>query len=208
MTAPLRYRDYYVPIKWFLTSYKAVLDGKKGIDLLDNHLKENGFSLSEWKVIWVGSCSLLRTSIDLFKNADLKTCIDSKIKKEIKTEWDLIGKNKDKHKIFWEFLQKERNNILHQYEWAAYEAWMDKEGAARPATITLLGVQPDEVENVLIMRGGAYNGRNSVDLLRESADWAEERIFSAIRRAGFDPDEERNAVTFKSRPPNDAGIGL
>ena len=46
-----------------------------------------------------------------------------------------------------------------------------------------------------------YKNRNSLDLLKESAEWAEARIYDAIRRTGFDPDEERNVVSFQKRPP-------
>src|SRR5579863_665257 len=50
------------------------------------------------------------------------------------------------------------------------------------------------------MRGGHYDGRNSLDLLRESADWVEDRIISAIMRAGFDPEERRSLGSFIPAP--------
>ena len=37
------------------------------------------------------------------------------------------------------------------------------------------------------MRGGLYEGHNSLELLKESAEWLEARIDSAFSRAGFDP---------------------
>ncbi len=51
------------------------------------------------------------------------------------------------------------------------------------------------------MRGGSYKNRNSLDLLKESAEWVEARIYGAIRRAGFDPDEYRNLVNFQKHLP-------
>lgn len=58
----------------------------------------------------------------------------------------------------------------------------------------------DDARPMLLMRSGAYVGRDSLDLLKESADWVEERIFNAIQRTGFDPDEDRGLVHFQPRP--------
>lgn len=200
MTVPHQYSDIYISVKFFLTSYRALSDGKGGIRHLEKHLESTSFPLSEWKVIWIGTCTLLRTATDLFQ-VDAKSCINQEIREEILSEWKLIRENKEDHPIFWEFLQKERNNIIHEYEWAAYEAWMDQDGTTRPSQMTLLSIKPKDVDPVLVMRGGAYEGRNSLDLLKESAEWVEARIFGAIRRAGFDPDEERNIVNFQIRSP-------
>lgn len=205
MTVPQDYSNVYMPVKLFLTSYRALSDGNGGIRHLQQHLETESFPLFEWKVIWIGTCALLRTAITLFQ-VDAESCINQNIRAQIRTEWNSIRKNKKDHPIFWEFLRKERDNIIHQYEWAAYEAWMDRKGTVRPARMTLLSIKPKDAEPVLAMRGGAYEGRNSLDLLKESAQWVEARIFDAIRRAGFDPDEERNLVNFQTRPPADETV--
>ncbi len=67
--------------------------------------------------------------------------------------------------------------------------------------MSLLCIKPDEVETILLMRKGLYKNQNSLDLLKQSADWVETRIFNAISRAGFDPDEQRNLVSFKPPQP-------
>lgn len=199
MTALLKYSNMYIPVKYFLTSYRALSDGKTGIRQLEEHLQSSRFLLPEWKVIWIGACTLLRTSVDLFQ-VDAKSCINQKIREEIHAEWNSIKQKKEHHRIFWEFLQKERNNIIHEYEWAAYEVWMDQDGTTRPTRMSLLEVKPKDVSSVLVMRGGPYKDRNSLDLLKEGAEWVEARIFGAIRRAGFNPDENRNVVNFQVRP--------
>ncbi len=205
MTVPLEYRNIYIPVRYFLTSYRALSDGKTGIRHLEEHLQSSTFLLSEWKVIWIGACTLLRTSIDLFQ-VDARSCISQQIREEIHAEWNSIKQKKEHHRIFWEFLRKERNNIIHEYEWAAYEVWMDQDGTTRPARMSLLDIKPKDVSSVLVMRGGPYKGRNSLDLLKESAEWVEARIFGTIRRTGFDPDENRNLVNFQKRPPVENGL--
>lgn len=204
MAIPLKYHSRFIPVKYFLISYRALSDGETGIRHLEEYLQSGRFQLSDWKVIWIGTCTLLRSSIGLFK-VDKKSCIDQKIRDEISAEWELIKQYQEQHPIYWKFLLEERNNIIHEYEWAAYQIWMNQYGAELPAS-SLLGVQPEDADAVLIMRNGPYKDRNSLDLLKESAKWVEERIFGAIRRAGFDPDEHRNLVDFQKPPPPEKGL--
>ncbi len=199
MTAPLAYRNMSVPVKFFLNSHRALTDGRSGIRCLEQHLASESFLLSDWKVIWIGVCAVLRVAVTLFQ-VDAKSCISRAIRDEIANEWNSIALNKADHLIFWEFLWKERNNILHQYEWAAFEAWMHEDGTIDVSPKGLMSIKPDETMNVLLMRGGHYHGRDSLELLQESADWVEERIFSAIRRAGFDPNESRTLGAFTPAP--------
>ncbi len=205
MTFPAEIRNPFFAVMYTLRSYGALSDGKAGVRHLEEYLQSSEFLWSDWKVIWIGSCALLRTSITLFQ-VDARSCINKRIREEISSEWDSIKNNRDDHAIFWEFLRKERNIILKQYEWPAYEMWMDEDGTIRPpARMALLSVKPKDAKSVLIMRSGPFKDRNSLDLLQESAEWVEERIFGSIRRAGFDPDEYRNLVTFEKPPPAPPG---
>jgi len=207
MTLPDQYANIELPIKFMLNSYRALCDGKRGIDHLEEYLNSSEFLLSDWKVIWIGSCTILRTAIALFP-VDAKSCINEKIGEEILAEWESIRTNKSDHEIFWEFPRKERDNILHEYEWAAYEVWMGQDGDTQAPPSSLFSVKPEDTKSVLIMRGGPYKGQNSLDLLRESAEWVEARIYAAIGRAGFDPDESRNPTTFRVPPPVMPGTTL
>lgn len=198
MTTPNKYGHISVPVKYFLSSYRAASDATAGIQLLEDYLRSDSFLFADWKIVWSGTCAVLRTSIDLFK-IDKRSCINPRIREEIAVEWDLIASNRDDHAIYWNFVWRERNNIAHEYRWSAYEVWMDKDGATKPANMSLLSVRPDDHRSVLAMGDGPYKGCDSLDLLRQGADWAQERIFSAIRRAGFDPEEWRDLRTFS--PP-------
>lgn len=50
------------------------------------------------------------------------------------------------------------------------------------------------------MRHGQYAGEDSLLLLSKAADWTEARIFAAIKRAGFSPDEKRGMSDFRKMP--------
>ncbi len=71
--------------------------------------------------------------------------------------------------------------------------------------LSLLTIDEDDARPLLLMKGGPYQGRNSLEHLKEGADWVEARIFSAIRRAGLDPDEQRSLVHFMPRPTTRSG---
>ncbi|MER9493976.1 hypothetical protein NKI86_19355 [Mesorhizobium sp. M0320] len=102
MTVPTKYANSYVPVKYFLSSYRALSDGRSGIRHLDERLAEATFLLSEWKVIWIGTCAILRTSIDLFR-VDAKSCLSPGIRHEITVEWNAIKDQREDHAIFWDF---------------------------------------------------------------------------------------------------------
>ncbi|GGE31599.1 hypothetical protein GCM10007276_05960 [Agaricicola taiwanensis] len=207
MTLPSQYPNHHVPVKYFLASYRALSDGRTGVRLLEEKLEKSTRSLlSEWKVLWIGTCTILRTSIDLFR-IDGESCLASRIREEIRAEWHAIRTEKEKHAIFWEFLRKERDSVIHQYEWRAYETWIKPDGTFRGPKLSLLIMEDDDVAKpAILMNDGFFQGRDSLELLREGADWVEERIFSAVRRAGFDPEEARSLASFLPLPTNKGGL--
>jgi len=75
-----------------------------------------------------------------------------------------------------------------------------------PRLSLLLMEDDDGARPALLMNDGPFKGQNSLDLLKESADWVEERIFGAIRRAGFDPNEARSLGNFMPLPKLNGGL--
>ncbi|EIM73496.1 hypothetical protein A33O_14946 [Nitratireductor aquibiodomus RA22] len=207
MTLPSQYPNHHVPIKYFLASYRALSDGRTGVRLLEEKLDKSSRSLlSEWKVLWIGTCTILRTSIDLFR-IDGESCLAPRIREEIQAEWHAIRTEKEKHAIFWEFLRKERDSVIHQYEWRAYETWIKPDGTFRGPKLSLLIMEDDDgAKPAILMKEGLFKGRDSLELLRDGADWVEERIFSAVRRAGFDPEEARSLASFLPLPKIKGGL--
>ncbi|MDP2184976.1 MAG: hypothetical protein Q8J93_05850 [Xanthomonadales bacterium] len=131
---------------------------------------------------------------------DAKSSHSQRLREEIAIEWKLILERKADHQIFWEFLRRERDNIIHDYNWRAYEAWMKPDGTFGATSLSLLSLGEDQARRVILMKSGHFKGRNSLELLNESADWVETRIFGAIRRAGYNPEEERGLFHFQPKP--------
>lgn len=206
MTVPSQYLNHKVPVKYFLASYRALSDGRSGIRDLEEKLHNTKVFLSEWKVVWIGTCAILRTAIALFQ-VDAESCLVAGIREEIASEWNAIKADREQHAIFWNFLRQERDNIVHQYQWRAYESWMKPDGTFRGPNLSLLIMEnDDDARPALMMNGGPYQGQNSLDLLKESAEWVEDRIFAAIRRAGFDPDEQRSLGSFIPLVKSEGGL--
>lgn len=205
MTIPSKYSHHYIPTKYFLLSYRSLTDGQRAIRLLGQQLAADSFWLSDWKIHWIAATTLLRSSIDLFRQ-DAKSCLPHALRIGFQDEFDAIRADKAQHSIFWDFLRHERDAIIHHYKWQAYEAWIAEDGNEIEVSRSLLVGRPENVMSVLLMREGAFKGRNSVELLKEAEEWVEARIFSALTRGGFDPEERRNLVTFAPRPPNPPGL--
>ncbi|MWD28058.1 hypothetical protein E0K89_011275 [Aquicoccus sp. SCR17] len=196
MTLPTKYQHNFLPIKYHLASFRAYRDGVSGIAQLRDLLDESDGRLFEWKLTLLGTFTALRSSIDLFRK-DKRSCLPDKIRVELEEEWKAIRKGGSEHAIFWDFLRKERDLIIHEYEWSAYEAWLSPDGLRHDLPSALLADMPEGAKPVLLLRSGPFKGRECLELLDESASWCESRIFSAIERAGYDPSELRSVVDFK-----------
>ncbi|MXO71575.1 hypothetical protein [Alteraurantiacibacter buctensis] len=206
MTVPKQFSANYIPIKYFLSSFRALSDGRGGIRHLKHLLTQPNFLLSEWKIVWIGTCTTLRSAIDLFR-VDSRSCLDSRIRDEINVEWKLIKADPSKHQIYWEFLKKERDNIIHEYKWSAYEAWLSPDGEVQAPPSILGGLLGrGDGSPIILMRNGFYKGQDSCNLLEQAADWVQDRIFAAIGRAGYDPDEKRGASNFERMPETNLKI--
>lgn len=199
MTIPKKYANTYLPVKYFLSSYRAYSDGCQAVKLLEKDLEGSSLMLSDWKIHWIAACALLRGAIDLFKLYG-SICVNRNLAQAFKDEWAAVGATKEDHPVFWNFLRDERNSILHEYRWSAYEEYLHLDGTIAAPRPSILLLSSENYESSLRLRSGAYSGRQALDVIQESRDWVRDRINSAICRAGLKPDEERNIVDFSLRP--------
>jgi hypothetical protein len=119
----------------------------------------------------------------------------------LKKEWESIKQNREEHKIYWEFINKERNSILKEYKWGAYEAYLDENGQEYlsrygSAAATLLTARSTELR----IREGYFEGVDAQTLLRSATDWVESRITAAVTASGFSLDDRVHFRTWASKP--------
>jgi hypothetical protein len=68
----------------------------------------------EWRTSWVAGLALLRTIGHVLGKVDSLT--SSKHAEAIKTAWERWKKDREENWILWDFIERERNNILKTYE--------------------------------------------------------------------------------------------
>ncbi|WP_152615699.1 hypothetical protein [Leisingera sp. ANG-M1] len=201
MTLPKIFPERYIPVKYFLSSYRAFSDAEVALRHLREGRAGNHLPYSEWRIHWVATCSLLRTAIYLFRQ-DAKICVGESLGKEIAAEFKLIGDHRSEHQIFWDFIVNERNNLIKEYKWGAYKKWLDAEGnLARPSLVEI-ALSEEKYDVKLEIQSGVYKGKDALEVAEEGATWTRDRIFSAISRAGLHPDEPRGIYSFKPPPPS------
>lgn len=190
MSLPQAY-DFSTEVKFYLRSYRAYFD----VYFALHTYPAESMTFSRWKVYWAGVCSLLKTSIHLTR-VDAKSCFPGPLKEALLASWASLGQNKTEYPIFWKFIDRERHNILKEYEFSAYEAYVAADGEIKNYR-TILG--SSDLDELLPIRGGAYDGRNAIELAKEAAEWVKMYIENAIRSAGLDPDEKVTSRQFLRR---------
>lgn len=73
--------------------------------------------LSEWRLYWVAGVTLLRTIGHVLAKIDAKN--SDKHSQAIGRLWMTFQSSRKNYWIFWEFIEKERNNLLKTYSFGA-----------------------------------------------------------------------------------------
>lgn len=80
-------------------------------------LLEQEEDFARWRVHWVGALALVRAVGHVLQKVDGSDPAIHLLVKVIYAGWKL---NRDKHLIFWDFIEAERNNILKQYKFSTH----------------------------------------------------------------------------------------
>jgi hypothetical protein len=132
-------------------------------DLLDVETDPQRF-----KLLWISAIALLRAvghvldKVDGAENQDRKTAITK--------AWSSWQANKRENKIFWEFIDKERNVLLKEYE----VGFMSMNGSV----IIRRGDHTGELRNELFcpLSDGEFTGEDCRDVIRDALLWWEVQL--------------------------------
>jgi hypothetical protein len=118
-----------------------------------------------WRTRWIGLVASLRCvghvlhKVDAAQNSDLKRAIAA--------EWATLSKSKPEPRIFWEFIEEERNNILKAYEFGARMNTTIRPGTAH-LSLRGEGSQgpsgPTSYDSFI--RSGTFAGRDALEICR------------------------------------------
>jgi hypothetical protein len=107
----------------------------------------------------VAAVVLLRSVGYVLASVDAK--ISPEYKEAIAAAWDQLNQSKPRPAIFWEFVDRERHNIVHEYEI----------GAGQGATVHLARNFP--VERHYLVNTSPFAGYDQREILREAIAWWE-----------------------------------
>jgi len=135
----------------------------------------------EFRISWISVITLLRSVGYVLEKRDSKI---PQNKKAIEEKWKEINKTKPEPKIFWEFIEKERNRFLKEYE----------HGIKRVANIDVIDTENNirlsldlansrggtaEINNKQIksfISSGTYSGQNEKEVAWIAYKWWEKYL--------------------------------
>lgn len=140
-----------------------------------------------WRLRWAGLIALLRAVGHVLAKVDSKASIEAK--SAIDEAWNRLNDAKPQPKIFWEFIDAERNNILKAYDFGAGVNMTVRPGHAifDRATGQQIGATGIQSTFNAFMRSGEFVDRDpltlcqdAIDFWREYLDNVDREIASAI----------------------------
>lgn len=176
-------RSFHLEVRYYLSCYRAATDARHAIV----NMSQNDISLALWKVQWAGICGIMKTSVHLM-SVDAKRCFSPELRLVLKARYDELRRKKPEFQLFWNFIDRERHNILKEYEFSAYESYVaDPENAEKDlgSILSLLSASKE-----LRIRGGVYDGRLALELALEACDWIIGYLEETIRLGGFEPNDK------------------
>ena len=140
-------------------------------------------SPSEWRRNLASLLTLLRAVGHVLHKVDAAR--DGKLEAVIKPWWKTLNQEKHSHPLFWEFIKRERNSFIKQYETAARQVMVGYVGAVNYSISTgeykSDPYRPSEYQQQ--MRIGHFSGRDLIDVASEAVAWWEEQLCTIERES-------------------------
>ena len=105
----------------------------------------------EWRIYWIAGVACLRAVGQVLDKVDAPR--DPKLKAIVERKWQWLKSNRATTKIFWEFIDKERDNILKEFALGPVPSMV-----AQYYVPSAIPGKPDEPRN--LYRGLVYGDDN------------------------------------------------
>ena len=130
-----------------------------------------GVQGGEWRRRWITSVVLLRTVGHVLSKVDALT--DPVLEKIINAEWEKLQGSKPEPRIFWEFIDQERNNILKEYQISAGQGVTIRLGTLHLNLKTGEQTHGESLPTLYhyTINSGYYKGKQQKDVLNEAIEW-------------------------------------
>ena len=137
-----------------------------------------------WRIKWVAVLALLRTVREVLFKVDIQD--KPELKAEINRFRNSLGDTEPEPFIYWKFIRRDANNILHEYKFSAVQsATFHPLGVDKPATVSTSAVlvasvafpKEDRIaKSTYRMKTGPFAGEDQRDVVQKAIDWWQEQI--------------------------------
>ena len=125
----------------------------------------------QWRIRWIGAIALLRAVGHVLNKVDTRN--DSLLQTIVDKAWKRLASSKPDPTIFWQFIEKERNSILKEYQSIAGQGV-----TVRPGTLHInlqaheqrTDPSPPTLYHYTINKG-PYKGRDQREVYQEGINW-------------------------------------
>ena len=151
---------------------RVLADCEAALAMLEDERDEQ-----RWRVLWVGALALLRAVGHVLRNADGRT---PRARAAINAAYQNWRDKQSEHRVFREFIEKERNNILKEYRLNVLDS--AETGLAVVVGDSDAGYITDETPFVLgdnlfrPVKTGYGAGEDARDVYREAITWWEQEL--------------------------------
>lgn len=135
-------------------------DCRKALALIEDARTEQDF-----RVYWVALLALLRAVGHVLNKVDGAS--SSALREAVDARWDSWQRNRDQHRLFWDFIEAERNAVLKTYEMGVHpgdvQVLVDNPAAAEVFTLDECIFKP--------LLDGPFAGEDGRDVARDAIVW-------------------------------------
>ncbi len=145
------------------------------LDSLDSATDERSF-----RIHWVALVTLLRAVGHVLEKVDATN--DARLRRAVNAKWTEWKTNRDENRIFWDFVEAERNSVLKTYE-ANYHPG-DVDIVVTSGSNSELFVLDEAIFQPML--DGLYAGEDARDVAQEALAWWERQLaeIEALRDRG------------------------
>jgi hypothetical protein len=136
-------------------------------ELLDNH--DQFEEHQEWVLYWVAGVALLRSVGHVLDKVDSARC--PTLKQIISKKWTSWNTDRAQNEIFWDFIEKERNNVLKVFELGVH-------GVDQMPIVLCGGTSASEDDSVYFIDYLHHDetGEDGRDLFHEAVNWWQQQL--------------------------------
>jgi hypothetical protein len=175
------------PLPFEAFQARAVLEDCR-IALLELRADPRGV---QWRLRWCAVLALLRTVGHVLSKVDASsTSIAPEFRDEAARWWKELNRTKPEPLIFWEFIEKDRNALLKEYQFSA-EQGIILRGDLNTVPLGALPLGASVAEPTYLMKDGPFAGRDQRDVVQEAIDWWDDQLEEIAVRAAATVTEPR-----------------